>query len=135
MDETDVDRFFFLDLLPTLHVFRDRADAGAQLAERLASYRGQDVLVIGIPRGGVPVAAEIARRLDAELDVVVARKLGAPFQPELAIGAVTAAGGRYLNQDVIEETGISERFLNMITNEEMAEARRGEQLFRAQRPR
>ena len=84
-------------------LFRDRREAGEELVEGLALYRGKDALVLGIPRGGVPVAAEIARRLGAELDVVVARKLGAPGAQELAIGAVTANGGRFLNDDVIEE--------------------------------
>lgn len=122
------------DLLPTLRIFRDRVDAGAQLAERLERYRGRDVLVLGIPRGGVPVAAEVARHLDADLDVVVARKLGAPFQPELAIGAVTANGGRYLNEALIQDTGITDEFLEAITTEEMAEARRREDRFRGNRP-
>jgi putative phosphoribosyl transferase len=122
------------ELLPTLRIFRDRTDAGARLATRLEAYRGQDVLVLGIPRGGVPVAAEIARRLDAELDIVVARKLGAPFQPELAIGAVTANGGRYLNQALIQEAGVTDEFLQEVTAEEMAEARRREDRFRANRP-
>jgi putative phosphoribosyl transferase len=133
MDES-VTTMSLADLLQILRVFRDRVDAGAQLADRLAPYRGQDVVVLGIPRGGVPVAAEIARRLDAELDIVVARKLGAPFQPELAIGAVTADGGRYLNQDVIEEAGVTEDFLASITAREMTEARRREERYRRKRP-
>jgi putative phosphoribosyl transferase len=116
-------------------VFEDRLDAGAQLAERLEPYRGQDVLVLGILRGGVPVAAAIADRLAAELDVVVARKLGAPLQPELAIGAVTANGGRFLNKDLAREPWVSEDYLVAITEAEMAEARRRENRFRAGRPR
>src|SRR6516225_7375333 len=98
--EESVTMMSLADLLRTLRIFRDRVDAGHQLADRLAAYHGQDVLVLGIPRGGVPVAAEIAQRLHADLDIMIARKLGAPFQPELAIGAVTANGGRYLNQDL-----------------------------------
>src|SRR3989442_12185352 len=82
-------------------LFRDRRDAGRALAARLERYRGWDPLVLGLPRGGVVVAAEVARRLDAQLDVVVARKLGAPISPEGAIGAVTAGGGRGLNGGVI----------------------------------
>ncbi|HLN59833.1 MAG TPA: phosphoribosyltransferase family protein, partial [Thermoanaerobaculia bacterium] len=85
--------------------FRDRIDAGRVLAERLGAYRGKDVLVLGIPRGGVPVAAEVARRLDAELDVLVARKLGAPGQPELAIGAVTANGGDFVDEEMVGYLG------------------------------
>ena len=122
------------DILPGVRVFRNRVDAGAQLAERLAAYQGQDVLVLGIPRGGVPVAAEVAHQLGAELDVLVARKLGARFQPELAIGAVTANGGRYLNQDLIEQTGVSAAELEAITAAEMAEAHRRQARFRGRRP-
>lgn len=121
------------DLLSTMHLFRDRTDAGAQLAERLDAYRDQDVLVLGIPRGGVPVAAEVARRLDAELDIMVARKLGAPLQPELAIGAVTANGGRYLNETLMEEAGVTDEFLRAVTAAEMAEAHRREHRLRGER--
>lgn len=115
-------------------LFRDRLDAGIQLAEALSGYRGQDVLVLGIPRGGVVVAAEVARRLGAELDVIVARKLGAPISRELAIGAVTADGERYLNEDILRELHVSERYLQTVTEEEQAEARRREERFRAGRP-
>jgi predicted phosphoribosyltransferase/dienelactone hydrolase len=117
-------------------LFRDRRDAGRRLGERLAKdLPGQDVLVLGIPRGGVPVADEVARRLDAELDVIVARKLGAPGYPELAIGAVTANGGRFLNQDVLRELSVSNEYLESVTDEERAEARRREERFRAGRSR
>lgn len=115
-------------------LFRDRLDAGIQLAEALSGYKGQDVLVLGIPRGGVVVAAEVARRLGAELDVIVARKLGAPISRELAIGAVTADGERYLNEDILRELHVSERYLQTVTEEEQAEARRREERFRAGRP-
>ncbi|MER3419765.1 MAG: phosphoribosyl transferase [Chloroflexota bacterium] len=115
-------------------LFRDRVDAGVQLAAALDGYRGQDVLVLGIPRGGVVVAAEVARRLGAELDVIVARKLGAPISRELAIGAVTADGQRYLNEDILRELRVSERYLQTVTEEEQAEARRREEQLRAGRP-
>jgi len=75
-----------------MRLFDDRADAGHQLAERLESMRGQDIVVLGLPRGGVPVAFEVARALPAPLDVLVVRKLGVPFQPELAFGAIGEAG-------------------------------------------
>lgn len=115
--------------------FRDRRDAGRQLGERLVeAYGGQDVIVLGIPRGGVPVADEIAKRLDADLDVVVARKLGAPGYPELAIGAVTANGGRFLNENVIRELAVSKRYLEEETAEQREEARRRETQFRKGRP-
>jgi putative phosphoribosyl transferase len=112
----------------------DRADAGRKLAESLKQYKGQGVLVLGIPRGGVPVAAEVAKALEAELDVIVARKLGAPGQPELAIGAVTSNGGRFLNEEVIEGIGVTDQYLEKVTAEQMDEARRREDRFRAGRP-
>ncbi len=115
-------------------LFHDRTDAGALLAEKLVAYRGQKVLVLGIPRGGVPVAAEIARQLDADLDVIVARKLGAPGYPELAIGAVTANGGRFFNEDIIRELRVSDQYRQAIVTRETAEARRREDRFRDGRP-
>jgi predicted phosphoribosyltransferase len=115
-------------------LFRDRREAGRRLAERLQRYRGQDVLVLGIPRGGVPVAAALADRLDADLDIVVARKLGAPGQPELAIGAVTANGGRFLDQAIIDELGVGSHYLATVVAEQMAEARRREAWLRGIRP-
>ena len=114
--------------------FQDRIDAGRVLAERLGTYRGKDVLVLGIPRGGMPVAAEVARRLEGELDVLVARKLGAPGQPELAIGAVTANGGEFVNEEMVGYLGVSEAYLQRVKQEQMAEARRREALFRGDRP-
>jgi len=114
--------------------FRDRIDAGRVLAERLSMYRGKDVLVLGIPRGGLPVAAEVARRLGAELDVLVARKLGAPGQPELAIGAVTANGGEFVDEEVVAYLGVSEAYLQRVREEQMGEARRREARFRGDRP-
>jgi putative phosphoribosyl transferase len=114
--------------------FRDRRDAGARLAARLAAYRGRDALVLTIPRGGVPVGDEVARCLGAELDVVVARKLGAPGQPELAIGAVTADGGRFLNERLVAESGAAGAYLAAVTARERVEARRREERFRGRAP-
>lgn len=113
--------------------FEDRIHAGRVLADRLGPYRGGNVLVLGIPRGGVPVAAEVARRLDADLDVIVARKLGAPDQPELAIGAVTANGGEFLNEEILQAVGASEKYVERARQEQIAEARRREALFRGDR--
>lgn len=113
--------------------YRDRIEAGAVLARHLERYRGQRPVVLGIPRGGVPVAAEVARRLAGELDVVVARKLGAPRHEELAIGAVTADGGRFLNDDVIRALGVTDEYLSRVTEEQMREARSREQRFRGGR--
>lgn len=115
-------------------LFRDRIDAGRVLAERLEAFRGQGTVVLGIPRGGVPVAAEVARRLDARLDVIVARKLPAPRSPEFAIGAVTANGGRYLNEDALRAAGVSQPYLDAIIATEMAEARDREQHYRSLGP-
>ena len=125
--------FSLADLLPSWHIYRDRGHAGAQLGERLEAYRGHDVLVLGIPRGGVAVAAEVARRLNADLDIVVARKLGAPFQPELAIGAVTANGGRYLNDALVLVERVTDEYIEAVTAREMAEARRQEERLRVGR--
>ncbi|HEX6107096.1 MAG TPA: phosphoribosyltransferase family protein, partial [Gemmatimonadales bacterium] len=120
---------------PTAEVrYRNRAEAGAALARALERYRGEHPVVLGIPRGGVPVAAAVARALGGELDVAVARKLGAPMHEELAVGAVTADGGRFLNQDVIDALGVSEEYLSQITEEQMGEARSREQRFRGGRP-
>jgi putative phosphoribosyl transferase len=118
---------------PGVVVFADRRDAGVRLAARLTDFRGQHVLVLGIPRGGVPVAAEVAFRLGAELDVVVARKVGAPGFAELAIGAVTANGGHFMTEEMIEQLGVSDTYLEMAVAREMAEARRREERFRAGR--
>ncbi len=89
-------------------VFADRIDAGRQLAEQLEYLRGQDVVVLGLPRGGVPVAAEVAAELGAPLDVIVVRKLGVPVQPELAMGAIGEGGFRVLNTEVISMTRVTQ---------------------------
>ncbi len=115
-------------------LFRDRIEAGTVLAKSLGAYRGRGTLVLGIPRGGVVVAAEIARLLEAELDVVVARKLGAPGQPELAIGAVTADGGRFLNDDMLHALQISPSYLDAVTRVQMTEAQHRETWLRNLRP-
>ena len=91
--------------------FRDRVDAGRQLAERLQWLRGEDVVVLGLPRGGVVVAYEVAVALEAPLDVIVVRKLGVPWQPELAMGAIGEGGVRVVNQRVVREMGASTEVL------------------------
>lgn len=88
-------------------IFTDRTEAGRQLGGALSSYRGRDVLVLGLPRGGVPVAFEVARALDAPLDVLVVRKLGLPDQPELAFGALGEGGVEVLNDDVVRAAGLT----------------------------
>ena len=94
--------------------FADRADAGRLLAERLEYLRGQDVVVLGLPRGGVPVAFEVAQALDAPLDVIVVRKLGTPIQPELAMGAIGEGGVRVLNDEVLDQTYVTEEQLRTL---------------------
>jgi predicted phosphoribosyltransferase len=114
--------------------FADRRAAGIALAARLERYRGADPLVLGLPRGGVPVAAEVARHLDGELDVLVARKLGSPVSPELAIGAITADGERFLNTGIIEMFGVPDMYIDRIAAAQQEEARRREERFRKGRP-
>lgn len=94
--------------------FVDRVDAGRQLAQRLGHLRGSDLVVLGVPRGGVPVAAEVARSLDAPLDVVVVRKLGLPWQPELAMGAIGEGGYRVLDRDLLARAGVDARQLGAV---------------------
>ncbi|MBI3965246.1 MAG: phosphoribosyltransferase [Chloroflexi bacterium] len=113
--------------------FRDRRHAGQVLAKWLERYREGDVLVLGIPRGGVPVAAEVARHLDADLDIIVARKIGAPSSCELAIGAVTANAGRYLNTELIRELRVPTSYLETTTKAEQADAAARERRLRGER--
>src|SRR5215204_3321195 len=115
-------------------IFRDREDAGRQLAERLVQYRAEDPVVLALPRGGVPVGYEVARTLQAPLDVFIARKLGAPNQPELGIGAVAQDGSRVLNERIVEEIGVSEEYIERVVAEEIKEAERRFKLFRGERP-
>lgn len=109
--------------------YRDREDAGRQLAAALAQRGYQRPVVLGIPRGGVPVAAEVARALRGQLGVVVARKLRAPGQPELAIGAVTADGSAWINTQLARDTGADDRYLEREKAHQVAEARQREELF------
>jgi putative phosphoribosyl transferase len=104
--------------------FADRGDAGRRLAAKLEHLRGEDVVVLGLPRGGVAVAYEVAKALDAPLDVVVARKLGAPHQPELAIGAI-APGASVLRSELVEMLGLRPDEIERITDRER---RRAEEL-------
>ena len=116
-------------------LFDDRADAGRQLAQSLAQWRERaDVIVLGIPRGGVIVAAEIARDLSAPLDVIICHKLGAPGNSELAIGAVAADGTLYLNDEIVEELRIPHSFIERERHEQLREIKRREELYRQGRP-
>ena len=115
-------------------IFKDRTDAGRRLAGRLARYGDEAPTVLALPRGGVPVGYEISRSLGAPLDVIVARKLGAPDQPELGIGAVAPDGVRVLNTAAVRAIGVSEHYLDRITKREMAEVDRRLRHFRGDRP-
>jgi putative phosphoribosyl transferase len=116
-------------------MFADRTQAGRRLAERLGHHATEDVVVLGLPRGGVPVAAEVAAALGAPLDVIVVRKLGVPFQPELAMGAIGEDGARVLNDEVVRLARISANQLATVEKRERRELERRVRRFRAATPR
>ena len=112
-------------------IFRDRSDAGRQLAGQLAKYAGRsDAVVLALPRGGVPVGFAVAEALGLPLDLFLVRKLGAPAQPELAMGAVASGGVRVLNQEVIEQLGIPPELIEREAAREERELERRQQLYR-----
>lgn len=115
--------------------FRDRAEAGHRLARALEQLQGQDVVVLGLPRGGVPVAAEVAQALQAPLDVIIVRKLGVPFQPELGMGAIGEDGARVVNDDVVRLAGVTAADLVAVEAREGAELDRRVRRYRSDRPR
>ena len=116
-------------------LFRDRRDAGRVLAGRLDRYRGRpDLLVLGLPRGGVPVAYEVAVALHAPLDVFLVRKLGVPGHEELAMGAIATGGVLVLNDDVVQALNISARSIDTVQAREEQELRRREVAYRGTRP-
>jgi putative phosphoribosyl transferase len=115
--------------------FVDRTEAGLYLAARLSHLAGTDVVVLGLPRGGIPVAYEVARALGAPLDVIVVRKLGVPFQPEYAMGAIGEADVLVVNDDVVKLTDVTPAELAQVEARERAELERRSRLFRAARPR
>ena len=100
--------------------FRDRTDAGIRLAEHLAALQAPDVVVLGLPRGGVPVAAQVAAALDAPLDVIVVRKLGVPTHPEVAMGAIGEGGVRLLDETLIAQLGITPAEVDAVERRERA---------------
>jgi putative phosphoribosyl transferase len=114
--------------------FRDRREAGRRLAERLPGLRASSPLVLGLPRGGVPVAFEVAKALEAPLDVLVVRKLGVPFQPELGMGAVGEDGERVLNRDVLRQAGVTEPQLAEVEARERAQVEERAVRLRRGRP-
>jgi putative phosphoribosyl transferase len=114
--------------------FLDRVDAGRRLATLLLHLRGQDLVVVGLPRGGVPVASEVAEALDAPFDVIVVRKLGVPFQPELGMGAIGEGGVRVLNPEVLRQSGVSPKELSAVEERERAILEGQARRFRGNRP-
>lgn len=115
--------------------FKDRRDAGKKLAQKLSAYAGQPgTLILALPRGGVPVAYEVAQALSAPLDVFIVRKLGLPGREELAMGAVASGGVRVLNGDIIRMLSIPEEVINIVAKRELQELQRREKLYRMDRP-
>jgi putative phosphoribosyl transferase len=115
---------------------QNRVQAGRALGAALAAYRGRrDMLVLALPRGGVPVACEVADALGAEVDLLIVRKLGTPGQEELAMGAIASGGVRVLNRDVIEPLRIPEHVIAEAERRELQEIERREAAYRGQRPR
>lgn len=116
-------------------IFRDRADAGRNLAEELTEYAGlDDVQILALPRGGVPVAFEVAERLGAPLDVFLVRKLGVPGHEELAMGAIASGGTRVLNEDVVGPLRIPGAVIDSVAEIEQMELERREDAYRDARP-
>jgi putative phosphoribosyl transferase len=114
--------------------FRDRTDAGERLAAKLGRYAGRDdVIVLALPRGGVPVGYEVARALRVPLDVFVVRKLGIPWREELAMGALASGGVRLLNEEIIDAAGVQPLEVNAVTRREQAELERRELQYRGKR--
>ncbi len=120
-----------LHTLDTLERFSDRRDAGRQLAERLESrIKAEEAVILALPRGGTPVAHEVAVRLGAPLDVLLVRKLGVPWQPELAFGAIATGGVVVLNEDHLRALGLGDDVVNDIVERERQELERRERLYR-----
>jgi putative phosphoribosyl transferase len=117
--------------------FKNRSDAGRQLAVKLAAYKDQEPVVLALPRGGVPVAAEVVAALNAPLDLILVRKIGVPFQPELAMGAMVDGGTPIIvrNEDIIRQIGIDETDFKLICDGELAEIERRQQRYLGSRER
>ena len=116
-------------------IYHDRSEAGKELATKLSAYKDRDdVLVLALPRGGVPVAFEVAQALDAPLDVFLVRKLGVPGHEELAMGAIATGGVRVLNEEVVEYLKIPDRVIDSIAATELKELKRREIAYRGNRP-
>jgi len=116
-------------------IYRDRVDAGRQLAKQLTDYAGRDdLLVLALPRGGVPVAYEVAKALRAPMDIFLVRKLGVPGHEELAMGAISTGGVRVLNDDVVDYLRIPGEVIDAVAADELRELERRERAYRGDRP-
>lgn len=116
-------------------MFQNRKDAGQQLAQELSAYQGKEnVIVLGLPRGGVPVAYEVANELDLPLDVFVVRKLGVSGNPELAMGAIASGDVRVMNDDVVRQARVSEETIRKVLEREKKKLHRREKTYRGARP-
>jgi predicted phosphoribosyltransferase len=126
----------FYDTFRNTRRFRDRAEAGRELGRILKERYGEraDVIVLALPRGGVPVGHEVARVLGAPLDVFVVRKLGVPNQPELAMGAIASGNARVFNRDVVQYSGVTREQVEDVISRERDELGRRESLYRGDRP-
>lgn len=117
-------------------MFENRTDAGRQLAQELSEYADRDdVVVLGLPRGGVPVAFEVAKALKAPLDVFVVRKLGLPRNSELAMGAIASGDVRVMNENVVRRSGVSDRAIERVIEQEREKLKEREEIYRGARPR
>ena len=115
--------------------FKDRRDAGRKLAQKLSAYaRGQNTLILALPRGGVPVAYEVALSLNVPLDIFIVRKLGLPGREELAIGAIASGGIRILNSDIIRMLSIPDEVINFVARRELQELQRRERHYKGNHP-
>lgn len=121
----------------TENYFLNRKEAGERLAQRLLKYKGQSVVVLALPRGGVPVGLEVAKALDAPLDLVLVRKIGAPYQPEFAIGAVVDGPQPFtvINDEIIELLDVTEEYIREETGRQLKEIERRREKYLAGRPR
>lgn len=116
-------------------IFQDRREAGKLLAEKLIHYVNKpDVLILALPRGGVPVAFEVAKKLNAPLDIFIVRKLGVPGHEELAMGAIATGGIRVMNEEILNKINISQYAIEQVTHQELLEIRRREEQYRGKRP-
>ncbi|MEM3382720.1 MAG: phosphoribosyltransferase [Nitrososphaerales archaeon] len=116
-------------------MFKNRLEAGKILAEALSEYKNKDTIVLAIPRGGVVVAYEVAKALNAPLDLIIPRKIGAPDQPELAIGAVTEDGTTILNQDIIQNLKVPEEYIKAEVKRQLEEIERRIKKYLGDKPR